>query len=268
MITRIQKHWDRAGAAAAIALLALALGCATAPPSDEFAELPEADELYQEGMEIIDNPTDFLFVDTTNYQEAIDAFQEIVDNYPYSDYAVLAELRIADAYYVQERWEEALTYYRDFGELHPDHDQVPYAMLRTALCYVNQVGSEERDQSATKQALDSLDRLMAQHPYTPEASEAEALWKEMRTKLGGHVLGIADFYFEREEYQAAANRYRSVLNEFPGLGLDASALYKLGRCYQHMERGEEAQQIFEVILENYQGSEVAEAAQDLVPATN
>ena len=35
-----------------------------------------------------------------------------------------------------------------------------------------------------------------------------------------------------------------------------------------MNRGDEAQQIFQVILENYEGSEVAEAAADLVPAAN
>jgi len=59
-----------------------------------------------------------------------------------------------------------------------------------------------------------------------------------------------------------------VLNEFPGLGLDAEALYKLGVCYTHMRREAEAQKIFEVILENYEGSEIADAAQDLIPAAN
>ena len=33
-----------------------------------------------------------------NYDDAIEKFQAIIDNYPYSEYAVLAELAIADAY--------------------------------------------------------------------------------------------------------------------------------------------------------------------------
>ena len=48
----------------------------------------------------------------------------------------------------------------------------------------------------------------------------------------------------------------------------ADALYKLGVCYQNMNLEDEAQRIFEVILDNYEGSEVAEAAQDLIPAAN
>ena len=60
-------------------------------------------------------------------------------------------------------------------------------------------------------------------------------------------------------------RYRELLNDYPGLGLDAEALYKLGVCYTRMNRGDEAQKIFQVILENYKGTDVAEAAKDLVP---
>jgi len=59
-----------------------------------------------------------------------------------------------------------------------------------------------------------------------------------------------------------------VLNEYPGLGLDAEALFKLGLCYREMNLGDEAARIFQVILDNYQGSEVAAAAQDFVPASN
>ena len=250
--------------------VALALAaCASQPPEAELAELPQAEELYQQGVTLLEQRREILgLVDLTPYQEAIDKFQEVVDNYPYSEYAVFAELKIADAYYDQERWDEALSYYRDFAELHPEHEKVPYTIYRTALCYAAQSPTADRDQSATREALAALDRLMTQYASSAEAREAEALWKELRTKLGEHVLGIADFYLAREEYQSAAARYRQVLDVYPGLGLDADALYKLGLCYTHMNREDDARQIFEVILENYEGSDVARAAQDQIPAAN
>lgn len=254
---------------AGVFLLSLSLACASSPEEVEFAEMPSAEELYSEGMTELNDGTKMLgVVDTTDYQAAIDKFQDVIDNYPYSDVSTLAELRIADAFYDQERYEEALSYYREFAELHPDNEKVPYTVFRTALSYVNQSESPNRDQTATREALVALDRVLTEYPTSPEAAEAEALWRDMRTRLGDHVMGIADFYLDRQEYQSAANRYRSVLNEFPGLGLDAEALYKLGVCYTHMSREAEAQKIFEVILENYEGSEVAEAAQDLIPAAN
>jgi outer membrane protein assembly factor BamD len=255
-------------ALAPIAGLALA-ACASAPPEPELTELPPAEVLYQEGVAKLEQRREILgLIDLTPYQDAIDKFQEVVDNYPYSEFAVFSELRIADAYYDQERWDEALSYYRDFAELHPEHEKVPYTTYRTALSHAAKSPSAERDQTATKEALVVLDQLLTRYPNSAEAREAEPLWKELRTKLGLHVLGIADFYLAREEYQSAAGRYRQVLDEYPGLGLDADALYKLGLCYTHMNREDDAQRIFEVILENYEDSEVAQAAQDQIPSAN
>ncbi len=250
------------------ALLALS-ACASQPPVPEIVELPEADVLYQQGVTLLENRRTLLWLfDTTPYQDAIDKFQEVVDNYPYSEYSVASELKIADSYFEQERWEEALSYYQDFAELHPEHEQVPYTIYRAALCHAKQSRSADRDQTATRSALAALDQLMTRYPAAPETRLAEVLWKELRTKLGMHALGVGDFYWKRDEFQSAAGRYRQVLDEYPGLGLDAEALYKLGLCYTHMNRDDDARRIFEVILENYEGSDVARAAQDQIPAAN
>lgn len=230
--------------------------------------MPTAEQLFSEGEELLADRKSFLMIDVTDYSGAIQKFQDIIDNYPYSDLVADAELKIADAFYQQEAWEEALAYFRDFAELHPDHRAVPYALLQAAKCHRQQSRDPGRDQTETHDALNQLDVVITKFPYAPEAAEAEVLWRELRTRLGTHVMGIGDFYFERGEHQSAANRYRSVLNEYPGLGLDADALYKLGVCYQKLNRDEQATQIFEVLLENYDGSDVAKAAQDFLPATN
>jgi outer membrane protein assembly factor BamD len=251
-------------------LLTLAVACASSGPDDEeYAEVPSAEDLYAEGLAKLESGGfRFWFIDTTDHQGAIECFQDIIDNYPYSDYATLAELRIADSYFDQEHWEEALSYYRDFSELHPDHERVPYTVYRAALAYYHQSRPANRDQTATKQALAQLERLRNEFPQAPESEEADELWRVLRTRLGDSVMNIGNFYMKRSEYRSAADRYRSVLNEYPGLGLDAEALFKLGLCYREMNLDDEASRIFQVILENYQGSEVAAAAQDYVPATN
>ncbi len=142
--------------AVSVLLLTLAMACASGTPdAEEFGEVPSAEDLYAEGLAKLEKGGfHFWFIDTRDHQGAIDTFQDIIDNYPYSDYATLAELRIADAYFDQELWEEALSYYRDFSELHPDHEKVPYTILRSALAYYHQSRPANRDQTATRQALD------------------------------------------------------------------------------------------------------------------
>lgn len=249
--------------------LAFGAGCASSPPVEmDFADIPSAEELYRQGLEHLQERRSFLFFRTRDYNAAIESFQDVIDNYPYSDYTVLAELKIADAYFEQEKYEEALSYYRDFADLHPDHEQVPYTIYRSALCFYEQSHDPSRDQTATEQSLTQLDHLLERYPYSTHAREAEELWRELRERLARHSMMIGDFYMDREEYQSAADRYRSVLNEYPGLGLDAQALYKLGLCYTRMQLEDEASRIFQVLLEDYEGTDVAREAADLVPAAH
>ena len=255
-----------AKATLAAALVSLA-GCASTP-GDEVTEVPSADRLYEQGVALLEGKSSLLGLDFTNYQDAIDQFQDIIDNYPYSEFAVLAELRIADAHFAQSRWEEALGYYRDFAQLHPDHEKVPYTILRTALCHERQSEKSVRDQTQTREAVAALDHLILRYPNAPETAEAEALWQKLSKKLAKQALQVGDFYFDREEYQSAANRYQSVIDAFPGLGLDAEALFKLGLAYSRMNRDDDAQKLFEVILDNYPGSNIAEAAQDQIPSAH
>lgn len=240
----------------------LALSCAKPPPA--FEDIPPAEELYQEALEVMEGRRWTGLLPFTDYTAAIESFQSIIDNYPYSDYAVLAELKIADAYFADESYDEALSYYRDFADLHPAHEKVPYTILRSALCRERQMHPANRDQTATREALLHLDRLLARYPHSPEAQEGEVLWRDLRTRLAENVTQIAEYYLDLEEYESAAERYRSLLNEYPGLGLDAQALYNLAVCYSAMRRTEEADRIFQSIVQNYRDSEYAEAAADRI----
>ena len=240
-------------------------GCAKDTPL--FEDVPPADELYAEGVRLLKGRK-ILYVWTwVSYDKAIESFQAIIDNYPYSEYAVKAELRIADAYFEDKRYEEALSYYQSFADLHPQHEQVPYTILRAALCYYAQIGSINRDQSSTLEAQLMLERLIRQFPYSEETKQGEDLLRELRTRLARSTMEKGDFYLQRDEYQAAAERYRNLLNIYPGLGQDAEALYKLGVCYEHMLREDEALRLFHVVMANYRGTDLArQAAQHIAEA--
>ena len=249
------------------ALLAGALACRT-PTEPSFEDLPPADEVYEQGLRKMQRHIVLGFIPRVDYDGAIEDFQSIIDNYPYSEYAVEAELRIADAYYEDSHFEEALSYYRDFADLHPQNERVPYTILRSALCHYHEIASIERDQTAAREAMGYLERLLREFPYSPETREGEAMLLELRGRIARSVMGKGDFYMDRHEHQAAAERYRSVLNEYPGLGYDAAALFNLAVCYDHMKRRDEALRLFHVILENYQESDLAEEASERISAVN
>ncbi len=252
-----------------IAVAATALGLCLSCQSDDalFEEVPPAEELWAEAHEKLEGLSILGVYTYVDYEEAIETFQAIVDNYPYSDYAIRSELQIADAYFESNKFEEALSYYRDFADLHPQHEKVPYTLWRAALCHERRVLEAQRDQSATRDAIVFLDRLLLQHPHSEYTERAEKLWRELQTTLAENVEGIADFYFERGEYEAASERYRALLNEYPGLGLDARVLYRLGECYAALQRQDEADRIFRTLVAQYANSEFAHRARQQL-ATN
>ena len=79
--------------------------------------------------------------------------------------------------------------------------------------------------------------------------------------MAEHIEGVADFYNDTGEYEAAAERYRSLLDRYPGLGLDARTLFKLAECYESLNRLDEADRIFRTIVAHYRESGFAYRAQ-------
>ncbi len=251
-------------AAAVLALCAI-VSCKT----DEalFEEVAPAEQLWAEGTKLLEGREILWVYKYVDYEEAIAKFQAIVDNYPNSDFAIRSELAIADAYFGNEKYEEALSYYRDFSDLHPQHEKVPYTLWQAALCHERRALMPARDQAATRDAIVFLDRLLLKHAHSGYAQRAEELWRELQTKLATNVEGIADFYYSRGEFEAASERYRALLNEYPGLGFDARVLFKLGECYAELQRTDEADRIFRTLVAHYADSEFATRAREQL-ATN
>lgn len=244
----------------AVAALALCAGVSCKTDEKLFEEVAPAEQLWAEGTEILAGRSILGVYTYVDYEGAIEKFQAIVDNYPNSDYAIRSEMAIADAYFSNGKYDEALSYYRDFSDLHPQHEKVPYTLWQAAQCHERRALAPGRDQAATRDAIVFLDRLLLKHPHSSYAQPAEELWRELQSRLASNVEGIADFYFARGEFEAASERYRALLNEYPGLGFDPRVLFKLGECYAELQRTDEADRIFRTLIAQYSDSEFATRA--------
>ncbi len=242
-----------------IVLTTLALCALAGCKSDEafFEEVPPAEELWNQAQTELEGTSILGVYRYVDYDEVIEKLQSIVDNYPSSEYAVRSELAIADAYFENGKYEEALSYYRDFSDLHPQNPKVAYSIWRAALCHQRRVLEPGRDQAATRDALVFLDRLLLKYPHSEYAEQAEEMWRKLQSNLAANVEGIADYYYSQGEYEAAAERFRALLNEYPGLGFDARVLFKLGKCYVELQRIDEADRIFRTLLAQYAETEYA-----------
>ncbi len=195
-------------------------------------------------------------------------FRRIRREYPYSRYAALSELRIADCHQLQNQFTEAIRAYRSFVRHRPAHADVPYASFKIAESYYRQIPSDfflsppawERDQSPTRQALRELRRFILDYPESEYVDEAREMVRSALTQLARHELYVAEFYLGRDQPRAAVGRLRHLLNVYEGSGIEPQALLLLGRVYLHMREVRDARRTFEELVERFPESGFAEQA--------
>jgi outer membrane protein assembly factor BamD len=197
----------------------------------EEEELPAA-VLMAEGMEKYEKGY---------YEDATEAFQKVKDRYPYSKFALEAELRMADSLYQQELYNEAYDAYDEFERLHPKNRDIPYVIYQKGMSHFSQISTIDRDQSHTMQARDEFERLVQKFPESEYAARARSKLRECYISLAEYELYVGNFYFKNENYQAAINRYEYVLENYPDLGQYHEALEKIRRAKEKLAEQQAAQ---------------------------
>ena len=207
--------------AALVLVLALA-ACAgggtnidiTKPVTGEAAS--NAQRAYQRGVE---EKKSSSFIEATRY------FEWVRNNFPYSQYAALSELALADMAFDRDDFTSAATAYQEFVKSHPSHPRADYASFRVGLSYYTDKPSDwflfppayERDQGPVKQSLDSLQRFTLSYPKSEFAPKARELIADCRERLAQHEQFVADFYWKRESWKGAAGRLMGMADTYGDL---------------------------------------------------
>ncbi len=166
------------------------------------------------------------------YNEAADMYQQLKDRYPYSRYALLAELRLGDSYLKAQRYDEAALAYEDFIRLHPRNEAAPYALYQLGMTYHAQILTPDRDSTSASKALETFKRLRSNYPNNEYSSQAAPRMEECIANLAAHDMSVGDFYRHRERYEAAIGRYRQVITQYPDAGYYNEAMQKMQECEQ------------------------------------
>ena len=190
-------------------------------------EPESAEELVTKGMEQYNKG---------NYKNALEFFNQLRDWYPFSKYAILAELKIADSHYQLKEYEDAIFAYEEFIGLHPRNEAIPYVRYQVGRCYFDQIDTIDRDQSATRKALESFRLLKKQYPESEYTLKVEEHINKCLKSLAGHEFYIGLFYYKSKHYKAALYRFKAVLTKYPDVGVHQKALRYLALCEEMLAK--------------------------------
>ncbi|HEX7489560.1 MAG TPA: outer membrane protein assembly factor BamD [Anaeromyxobacteraceae bacterium] len=231
-------------ARAAALLLALA-ACAHTGVDTKYGK--NAEEDYRGGVEALR---------VHGYPEASRLFEHVRTKYPFSQYAALSELRLADVKYDQDHNIEAADAYQQFVKLHPNHEQADYASYRAGLSYWRDGPSDfflfpaafEKDQAQVRDASKALAAFVQKYPDSKYRPEAEKVLATARARLADHEWYAAEFYAKRGHWPGAAGRLENIVKEYPGSPREVAALYQLAEIYLRMDEKFRAQQALQQLI--------------------
>jgi outer membrane protein assembly factor BamD len=201
-------------------MLLVLSGCTFTWPWTKKIDLARAtpDGLYQQGVS---------YYQDGSYKKSLEVFQRLKEEYPLSKFAIMAELGIADSSFSAKEYPEAELAYREFLNLHPTNENLPYVMYQLGLCHFNEISTIDRDQSEAVKALIEFERLTARFPDSKFAFLAEKMIRECKKTMGEQEFYVGEFYFKIKQYRAALRRFEKIAREYANVGLDYKVSYYL-----------------------------------------
>jgi outer membrane protein assembly factor BamD len=264
----------RPGAAiAAVAVFALlfAAACGGSSRSSEVSYAVSAERNYERGVEELEKK---------QWERAARYFQFVRTRFPYSRYAVLAELGLADAQAGAGNQRAAIEAYSNFLKLNPTHElsRNGYVGYKMAKAYLDMLPGDwwlvppsyERDQTNAMDAHRHLARFVRQYPDSPYLDQAREMLAAVNLRLARHEWYVARFYWNRDKPMGTVIRLRRLLQYHAGSELDGDALWLLGRAYVDVDMPGRAREAWQQLIEEHPEHDRARAARESLarlPAT-
>lgn len=258
-------------AAALITLILVGCGSAEKTKDQELEELeriegranilgsvgddPLAERRRQQRLAELDARQLYLrarsFLDGSDNNAAVEAYNDLSRRYPFSEYATQGEVERLYATYRLFEYERVLSGAERFLREHPRHPSIDYIYYLRGLAQFDREGTalailpvdETRsDVSNQRRAFDDFALLLQRFPNSPYAGDARARMVHIRNRVAAHELHVVDFYIRRGAFIAAAKRAEQIVAQYPGTLASYRALLMMEESFRNSGLEEQAQE--------------------------
>ncbi len=215
-----------------VLLLVGLVGCSSSPTINDETKNWSAQKIYAEAKDMLNSGT---------YDKAIKLFETLEARYPYGRYAQQAQLEVAYAYYKDNEPVSAIAACDRFIKLHPNHPNVDYAYYLKGLANFTEDQSlfarianqdmTERDPRSASNSYAAFQELSTRFPDSKYTPDAIARMKYLIDALAMHEVHVAQYYYKRGAYVAAANRAQYALKTYPQAPANELGLAVMVRSY-------------------------------------
>ena len=160
----------------------------------------------------------------------------------------------AYSYFSQEYYSDAIYEVERFLKTYPEHPRTDYAYYLLAIAYYDQIIDETKD-------LDSIlkskyfNYIIDNYPNTDYALDAKFKIELINEILASKEMYLARYYFDKEKWIPAINRYKFVVESYNESIFIEEALHRLVEIHYILGLENEAEKYAYLLGYNYQSSE-------------
>ena len=205
-----------------------------------------------------------LLIEENDYKSALNEFENLLLNYPFSDLAVKSEITSAYSLYEDNQIQKAINKLNSFIEMNPTGELTIYAHYLLGMCYYIQTSQKGRDASLSLKAINYFEIIESKYPNSKYAKDAKLKILYLKNRLAENELEVGKFYLKKNAQISAINRFKVILEKFQNTSVIPETLYRLSEALLITGLKEEAQKSIAILNYNFPQNEWSSLSKSLL----
>ena len=205
-----------------------------------------------------------LLIEENDYKSALNEFENLLLNYPFSNLAVKSEITTAYSLYEDNQIQKAINKLNSFIEMNPTGELTIYAHYLLGMCYYIQTSQKGRDASLSLKAINYFQIIESKYPNSKYAKDAKLKILYLKNRLAENELAVGKFYLKKNASGSAIKRFKVILEKFQNTSVIPETLYRLSEALLITGLKEEAQKSIAILNYNFPKNEWASLSKSLL----
>ncbi len=237
-----------------VTILILLINCSSNKKDNETIISSDI-ETYKSGLSSLKD---------SNYIKAVEEFDKLYINHPFSSLAKKSEIMTAYSLYQNNEISKSISKLKTFNEMNPKDEFSDYAHYLLAMCYYIQISSQGRDPSLSLKALNSFKLITTKYPNSKYAKDSRLKIQLIKNSLAINELNIGKFYLKKNAPASSIKRFKTILKKYQNSSVIPETLYRLTEALLMMGLKKEAIKSNAILKYNFPNSEWSNLGKDIL----
>lgn len=186
-----------------------------------------------------------------DYLEAAKSFEKIDDDFPFSKWAIKAQIMAAYSYYKEKEYLEVTRVVDDFILLSPKDPNMDYMLYLKGLSYYDQIPNLMRSQEITRETSATFRELIARFPDSKYIADVKEKLIFVDDHIAASLMDNGRYDIKTKNYIGAIDNFTEVITYYRQTNQVPEAYFRLIEIYYKLGIKDEAKRIAETLQSDF-----------------